>query len=244
MEMQEYRKMHELGKAHWWFLGSDDMVISLLKTYLPKKRGMKILDLGCGPGRLLDSLRQFGKVTGVDVEARAIKYCKERGHNDVVLADAARLPFRDGTYGAVVIVDLLYHKRAEEQKVLAEAFRVLKKGGIILVSECAFEFLRSSHDTAMHAKKRFVMGEMKGLLKSAGFRMVKSTYWNFFLFPVVAFTRIALRGKGGGTSDIEKTPEIANSLLKNLLYLENRIIKHLDMPFGVSVVCVAKKAVV
>ncbi|XRQ13305.1 class I SAM-dependent methyltransferase [Actinomadura welshii] len=91
----------------------------------------RVLDIGCGEGALRGAFPgppPF-RLAGLDASGTML-----RAHpGPRVQADARRLPFRDGTFGAAVAVNMLYHL---DDPVLAlrEAHRVLAPGGILLVS--------------------------------------------------------------------------------------------------------------
>lgn len=90
-----------------------------------------VLDIGCGEGALSDALPHPPplRLVGLDTSAELL-----RAHPDPrVRADALRLPFRDGTFDAVVAVNMLDHLD-DPGRALREARRVLAPGGLLLVS--------------------------------------------------------------------------------------------------------------
>ncbi|MEW6592432.1 MAG: class I SAM-dependent methyltransferase [Candidatus Hadarchaeota archaeon] len=99
-----------------------------LLRHLPEKLG-RALDLGCGTGLLIGALRKRAElVIGVDSSEKMLLAAKARGC-DVVLADADRLPFRDGTFDCVASVTLLQNM-PEPARTVEEVARVLRPGGI------------------------------------------------------------------------------------------------------------------
>ena len=100
-------------------------------------RGMSVLDLGCGGGFMAEPLARRGaKVVGIDPSAPAIGAAREHAeatglHVDYRVASGEDLPFSDGSFDGVVIVDVLEHV-ADPALVLDEARRVLKPGGLVL----------------------------------------------------------------------------------------------------------------
>lgn len=98
-----------------------------------------ILDIGCGDGLLLISLREKGvKGIGVDVSDVAIKKCREKGL-EVVLADVndSHMPFPDKSFDLVILSDVLEHLY-EPGSILREAKRLSEK---ILISVPNFNSL-------------------------------------------------------------------------------------------------------
>ncbi|WP_309893127.1 methyltransferase domain-containing protein [Archangium sp.] len=92
--------------------------------------GTRLLDIACGPGYVAATASKLGAiVTGLDFSATMIQLAREH-HSDVefVEGDAENLPFPSGMFGAVTINFGMLHF-AHPDRVLLEAFRVLKPGG-------------------------------------------------------------------------------------------------------------------
>ncbi len=93
----------------------------------------QVLDIGCGAGFLANSLSDEGhQVQGVDVSLGSLKIAHARDtskRSAYQVADAYRLPFRDSSFDVVSAMDFLEHVD-EPERVVAEAARVLKPGGL------------------------------------------------------------------------------------------------------------------
>src|SRR3990167_998700 len=122
MRQEEYRKMFKLEDSHWWFTAKRLFAREFLKQVKP--RFAKILDVGCGTGRNLLMLKEFGQTYGVDINPLALKFCSQRGQKQVKLGGAESLPFTDNSFDLVTIFDVLYHRGvSSDLQVLKEAFR-------------------------------------------------------------------------------------------------------------------------
>jgi SAM-dependent methyltransferase len=103
--------------------------------------GTDLLELGPGPGAATDWLRhRVGRLVAVEHEEEAVSKLTERfaGTNvEVMPGDAAALGFPDASFDTVATCTMLHHvpTRALQDKVLAEAFRVLRPGGTFLGSD-------------------------------------------------------------------------------------------------------------
>ncbi len=92
-----------------------------------------VLDIGCGGGYLTNSLARKGHwVTGVDLSDQSLEIARKSdttGSVEYVRGSAYSLPYADGSFDVVCAMDLLEHVEKPAQ-VVAEASRVLKKGGL------------------------------------------------------------------------------------------------------------------
>lgn len=95
---------------------------------------LKILDLGCGDGRLSAELVKKGhEVWGVDVFPGGIESANKKGINAIQADIEAKLPFADSSFDLVLVLDTLEHLY-DEEGVMREVYRILKKNGKIIIS--------------------------------------------------------------------------------------------------------------
>lgn len=245
MEIREYKVMYEVEDSHFWYKGMRKITKTLFDKYLPKNKQLKILDAGCGTGRNILFLKNYGQVFGFDISPHAIKYCKKRGLKNIKEGSVDRIPFNNNSFDLITCFDVLYHKQVENyKKVIGEFYCVLKPGGVLFVRVPAFQFLMSGHDTAVHTKHRFHKTELKDILLSQHFRILKISYINTLLFPFAAIRRILKRFiiiETDKKSDVKKINPVLNFFLQFPLYLESNLIKYIDFPFGLSLIAMVKK---
>lgn len=103
--------------------------------FLPE--GRPILDLGCGTGLLFDYLRGVGAdctgLVGVDLSPMMVEQAVARGM-EAQAAHMGGLPFPDNHFAAVLTFTVLRITLDDEQAILAEIARVLKPGGLLLLT--------------------------------------------------------------------------------------------------------------
>lgn len=243
MLKSHYRDIFENQDTHWWYKGMESINKAFLDKYLPSKKGLKILDAGCGPGAALTYLSSYGDVIGIDISDEALKYAKKRGK--VEKGDITKIQFKDKSFDVVVCLDVLYHFWVKEDMVaIRELHRILKKNGVLLLREPAFEWLRGNEDVVGYTRYRYSTNDVKEKLTHLNFKILKLSYVNFFLFPLVLLKRfpvvIGLK-KESAISDIYRLNSFVNYFLSLFMYVEVFILKYIDLPYGSSAICVARK---
>lgn len=115
----------------WYHRFAFPIHLGLYKTYWLQrhmKKGVKVLDLGCGGGR--EYFAKHFQMTGVDISQTAAANAKNL-YLDAVAADVRHLPFADQSFDGVMSLDLLGHiPRENKEQVISEIWRVLKPEGI------------------------------------------------------------------------------------------------------------------
>jgi ubiquinone/menaquinone biosynthesis C-methylase UbiE len=245
MEFDEYAKMYELEDSHWWFRGKRKIAERIIARYVTLAHGNRILDVGCGTGGMLTLLRQYGVAVGLDISSFGLHFAVQRGPQPLLQGSALNLPFADDSFDLVTGFDVLYHEQVDDDRVaLREFYRVCRPGGSLILTDSALNILRGQHDQAYHAQRRYTRREMRVKVTEAGFRPLKVTYANTFLFPMVLFVRMWKRrfnGVASHRSDLYPMPALLNQALYSIYSFEASLLKFLDLPVGSSVVCVARK---
>ena len=121
-----------LEKAYYVLHRRRNVVAALRERIAPDAR---VLDFGGGTGRVSRALAGEGpgRYVVADVAMESLRQVPARLH-PVRIASRPPLPFRDGCFGHVVVVDVLHHVRAAAE-VLRELARCLAPGGSLLIVE-------------------------------------------------------------------------------------------------------------
>jgi SAM-dependent methyltransferase len=95
-----------------------------------------VLEAGCGSGKVVADLRRLGPtVVGVDLASRALAAARHQVPDlPLVAGDVSRFPFRDGAFHCVISLGVVEHFEQGPLGVLREHRRVLRDGGILLIS--------------------------------------------------------------------------------------------------------------
>ena len=244
MEQDFYPAYYELEGRHWWFLGRRKLFLGLLEQAIPPvERPVDVLDFGCGTGAFLEHLERFGRVQAVDGDASAVAFCHARGRSEVRLAPPGEpLPFPDGAFDLVTTLDVIEHID-DDVAALAELRRVLRPGGRLLVAVPAFMFLWGKQDEVSHHRRRYTARSLRQALEAAGFAVDRTSYFNTLLFPPIAAVRVGrrlLRRPGSAQSDFELGPPALNQALGAVFGAEATMVVRHGLPFGVSVLALAR----
>jgi SAM-dependent methyltransferase len=238
----EYQTMHLVERTHWWFRGRRRLLVSFLARVGGARAGaLRILDYGCGTGGNTTSYGQFGSVTGVEPDPHAVRLAQGRGGASYCRADGVRLPFRNGTFDVVIASDVLEHIE-DDSGAMAEIARVLRPGGSIIISVPAHQWLFSYHDAALHHFRRYSKATLGSLLGRERLRIRRLSYWNTTLFPLLSLYRLFQQRRSHPLprSDTRLPPAPINEALAVLLSAEAALVRHVRLPWGLSLVVVAE----
>lgn len=243
MELHTYSIMYEVEGKHWWFAGRRRIISEFVEKacHALGKQRPKILDVGCGTGANLQMLAQFGACEGVDVSTAALDFCRARGLDQVKQGAAESLPFADASFDLVTGLDVVEHLD-DDIAGLREMCRVLSPNGRAVVFVPAFMFLWGVQDDISHHRRRYTLPELKKKLGETGFTIERASYANITFFVPILIGRILMRLTGlRPASENNINVGALNSLLGRILGAESWWLRRMSFPFGVSIICVARK---
>lgn len=236
-------EMRDLEDHYWWFIARRRLAVALLDD--ASTDTARLLDAGCGAGALLAELAARGHAVGIDVAAPAIAITARRGPYALAQADARDLPFQAGVFDAVMLCDVLEHID-DDARALMEAARVLRPGGVVIMTLPALNLLWSDHDEALGHHRRYHPADVSRMLRAAQLSVEKTSFGLFFLFPIALILRplqrlFARRRKRPPETGIIRVPGFLNRLLIGLMDVENALIRRINLPVGISLAAVARK---
>ncbi len=235
-----YPILYQLEETHWWHRGRRRIIAGFVEQICRDfKHRPRILDVGCGTGGNLMMLSQFGDAEGVDVSPDALEFCRQRGLK-TKLGAAEQLPYDDATFDLVTALDVVEHID-DDVAGLREMRRVLKPDGRLLLFVPTFMFLWGVQDDVSHHRRRYRMPELRRAVEKAGFEVERTTYANITFFAPILVIRKLMQLTGMRTSSENNINiPVFNGLFGNLLGAEGRLLRHINLPFGVSGLCVAR----
>ena len=243
MQQHTYPIMFEVEESHWWFVGRRRILSSFVAQIVKRlgKEHCQILDVGCGTGANLEMLAEFGEPAGVDVSPEALAFCKARGLENVRLGEAERLPYEDASFDLVTGLDVVEHLD-DDLAGLKEMHRVLRPDGRALIFVPAFMFLWGVQDDISNHRRRYTLAGLKQVVSQAGFEVERATYTNITFFAPILLGRLLMRVTGfRPASENNLTVGSLNGVLGKIFGAETSFLRHFNFPFGVSIVCVARR---
>jgi SAM-dependent methyltransferase len=242
MKSETIRAERDLEESYWWFVGRRSMLERLLRRFA--RRGGLALDVGCGSGRNFEILAPYAEcVQGLDRSLTALGLAAAHGL-PTVCADGQALPVASASLDLVSALDVLEHLD-EDQRALQEFHRVLRPGGLLLLTVPAYRFLWSEHDEALLHRRRYVASELHMKLTRAGFHLIKRTYAVFFMFfPILVyrlFRGLVPKNPFAPMASHVLLPAPLNSFLILLLKFEAWLAGAINWPWGTSIVALAQK---
>lgn len=246
-----YDRLSQLEEHDWWYAARRRIVFGFIEQIARTRHFKRVLDAGCGTGYNVGILGQYAdEAMGLEISEEAFKYAKLRKQGashaaQIVLGSLPDdVPFPDEHFDLIIALDVLEHI-AEDVQSLVRLRRHLVQDGIVLLTVPAFQFLWSEHDEFLHHKRRYDKRSLRTALEQAGFRVSKLTYYNAGMFlPVVLFRGLKklLRKKGQAPKpDRVRLPAPINYLLREFVSLEAGLLRHTNLPFGVSLLAIAEK---
>lgn len=232
MELSEYAAMDRAEDRMWWYRALHARLIEAV-------RGIDgpILDAGCGTGGLLARLRpRHPDCVGIEWSANGAARAARKSGAPIARGSVDALPFADASFAAMVSADVLCHAAVTPRLALAEARRVLRPGGRLVVNMPAYAWLHSAHDRHVHNARRVTAPTLLAWLACAGFVTAQARYWNALLLPLMVLQR-KLLNRDAAASDVAAFPPWLDATLHAVATLERRA--HVPFGFGGSVMAIA-----
>jgi SAM-dependent methyltransferase len=232
-------------RDHFWFRGFRRFVTPLVADAVAGRSAPRLLDCGCGTGWNLELLGSYGTAYGFDLTWSGLAGARSAGQRRIAQATAASLPFRSASVDITTSFDVLYLlPDAAERAAISEMHRVLVPGGVAIVNVAAMPILHGHHSVLSAELRRYTRPMLRHRLEAAGFSVERITHTNAVLFPMMLAARAAQRLSGARAeeSDIRMPAAWVNQALSAALAIEAGLVRWIPMPFGSSLLAVARKS--
>ncbi len=238
MKEISYQKNYEFEDNFWWFVGRKQIIKTILDGMTPKHQ--EIVDIGCGTGGTTDILNKYGNVKGLDSSEVALSYCKKRGLTNIELYTPPEVPIKEKSVDLITLFDVLEH--IENDKAFLKTLNCkIKPKGYLLLTVPTYDALWSGEDDVSLHFRRYNKRKLVHILNETNFRIVRFSYFNFFLLPAIyLIIKLSKFTNKAHESNLRPLLEIINKCLTNILKFESYLIKELSLPFGASAIVLAQ----
>lgn len=247
MQEEVYHSNYKTENTYFWFLSRNAIVYNTFQSICNPDNeisGSNLIDIGCGTGGFSSILQTNGfNMTGLDMEAIALDYCRKRGltnlYNCYVHQVKDILP--DTNFKAAFALDVIEHIE-DDNKAVSDIYDLLPHGSYFIATVPAYQWLWSNHDVIHMHYRRYTLKNFENLLKTNKFHIKYSSYFNTLLFPAVVGKRFLDKLlKKENNSPVDEVSDSLNKILKLIFDQEKKLIPNVKLPFGLSIIVVAQK---
>ena len=229
---------------YFWFLARKRWVLSVITQYLTQ--GDTFLDVGAGGCDIAIGARQQGfSVSLSDIQLESLNFARTLRFDDLVQFDVSRPVFSDHFHG-VGAFDVIEHLE-DDRKAISSLLKMCMPGGYIFLTVPAFPSLWNNRDEMECHKRRYTKRSLASLFRGLDAEIVESRYIFFSIYPLLMIrawlSRLFPKSEFTSTDHQEQfsiSPWV-NWLLDNILRLEQKWSPKRGLPFGGSILLVARK---
>ncbi len=235
-----YAAVHaEQDRGHWWFIGRRAILLAEMARWLPRRR-CRVAELGCGSGGLLEAMGRFGSAVGVEADPALLETARQRGLDCRLGSLPSDVPLPSGEWDAVCLFDVLEHLD-DESAALGACRRLLASDGLLFLAVPAYAWLWSRHDELLGHRRRYTAPRLRRVVEAAGLLVERVSYFNALLAAPIIAVRLLRRALRRDGHDLSRPPAPLNRLLAAVFSAESRLLRRRSLPFGVSLLLVARR---
>jgi 2-polyprenyl-3-methyl-5-hydroxy-6-metoxy-1,4-benzoquinol methylase len=240
VQTQYASRYRELYERHWWWRARERWILTTLERYRPATGWTSILDVGCGDGLFFDRLLEIGcSVEGVEADSTLVN--PDGRHRQRITVAPFDASFQPGKrYSLVVMLDVLEHLQ-DPAGAISHAASLLEPDGVFLATVPAFMALWTNHDVLNQHVTRYTRRRIEKLSSAARLRLESARYF----FHWTCAGKLAVRALETVLHPPPRAPRVPKRWLNRSLYAaciaEQRILGTLPIPFGSSILLVARR---
>ncbi len=246
MNPEEYAKLEAVERTHWFYTGKRHIVFHSLRQERALARDHLLVDCGAGTGRFALEASASCTAIAVDDHEESLAIARKHlGTEAVRRGSCTALPLANAVADVVTALDVIEHVEDDAQAV-RELARILKPGGVMVITVPAFQALWSDWDVILHHFRRYRRGQLRALLQEAGLEVTRCDYINVLVFPAVWLLRKwrtlfpSAPGAGGARAE-ERIPAPWLNRLLFAAFVGPACQTRISFPFGVGLLAVARK---
>jgi SAM-dependent methyltransferase len=241
MAAEAFTAMAAAERDHWWFRAKRALVAEVAAGLADEARTGPLVDVGCGTGALVQEQRAHRPAIGFELDETALGLAAARlGPGAIAQATADAVPVRSGAADLVTALDVVEHLDDD-----VDAFRELARvagDGLVVVTVPAYRWAWSEHDVRLGHRRRYTRPTLRAAAEAAGLEVVRCTHFHSWLtLPALLLRRTPLRLLlKGSAEEASYVGPAVNRLLSAVTRGERRLLRWMDLPFGLSILLVAR----
>ena len=232
----------EQEMSSWWYLARRSLLREFVSNSLEGKREARILDVG-GTAELDFEPPSFFRVVNQHSRVRDAAFQQLHGVTNLICSTPDELAYASNSFDVIVAGDFL-QSVSDDRAALRELLRVLKDGGLLCLTAPAYAFLWNEEDERQGNFRRYRTSELRRKLTTSGFEVQRASYFvtaPFLPLVMLRFAKNMLHTSITPNGHAIGSSRIANGAMKLLLDGERQALHHINLPFGTTVVCWARK---
>lgn len=254
-----FKMLIQMQRTHFWYRGRHKLLLNVLRKEIAKRFGttkeLCAIDMGGGCGGWLEYLHDhdrgiFQELALGDSSLQALSLAEAvvgplATRYQIDLLD---LPWIE-KWDVVFLLDVLEHI-PDHAKVLRQIYRSLRPGGLLFVTTPALMFFWTYNDKLAHHQRRYCRQDFRTLGAHAGFDLLRTDYFMFFLSPALLLSRLLFRPPTSATPEqcqehLARTHRIParsiNTLLAKAFSIEASLVNYIHFPWGTSILTVFRR---
>lgn len=197
--------------------------------------------MGSGYGALIPTLKEYGEVECVEPFVDSKENLIELGANEVYNFVEFPKVHPDKKFNLVTFFDVVEHIEDDKGFLSGVRENVLEDEGQIVITVPAYNWLWTHHDDEHKHYRRYTLSMLKKMVKDAGYSEIKVNYFMTLLFPLAVMSRLTQKILKSTETDLKETNSLLNNILYKIFSFERKLVNKIKLPFGLSVILVAKK---
>jgi len=240
----EYDNLAALERDHWYYSGKRRLVRAWIERLRPPAAGDVLLDCGAGTGLFAAEMESRCRVLVLDDHEESLRMLRARFQpGQVLVPSGGNVPLPDASLDYLTALDVLEHIPDDAAAVRGFA-RLLRPGGLAVVTVPAGMALWSDWDVALHHQRRYSRRELCALFGPGDWEILHGNYTNVVAYPAVWLLRRWRARRGAHRFDGQRAedrlpPRWLNTVLRAVFVGLGR--SRIPFPFGVSLLLVARR---
>lgn len=180
MDPKEYAQLQTLDQVHWFYQGKRAIVRHWIERYVRLGSNDIMIDGGTGTGTWPVEMSGQCQVIGLDDHDESIALARPRleAVGGLILKTALdRVDLPDGVATVVTLLDVLEHLD-DDTAALKEMVRLVRPGGLVVITVPALRWLWSDWDVALHHRRRYHRADLLQLVSRPEVEVLHCSYIN------------------------------------------------------------------